>query len=46
MKWELIITNSDHNHAAEESQTHLVHWQNELNIKLLNDLQQSCDADI
>ena len=41
-----IITNSDYNHAVKESQAHSIHQQNELSIKLLNDLQQNCDADI
>ena len=44
MGWVLIITNPDHNHAAEEPQAHSIHWQNGLSIELLDDLQQSCDS--
>ena len=42
----LIIANPDHNHAVKKPQTHSIYQQNRLSIKLLDNLQQSCDAGI
>ena len=37
--WVLIITNSDHNHAAESAEAHIIHCLHQLTDEYLEDLE-------